>query len=112
MKQARTPAGMSNLSPDAARQLLLAALGGQIPEPAQPPEPRPDDADEEPPLPKLASTMAEFCKAHSISTSTYRRLKLAGKGPVEMEIMADVRISVESAAEWRRSREAGRQDSH
>jgi hypothetical protein len=111
MKRTRpTSPTLPDLDPNAARRLLLAALGGQPPEDEQAPEPEAPEihlpeAEGEAPVPKLAFTVAEFCKAHSISLSTYRRLKLAGKGPVEMEIMADVRISVESAAEWRRSRE-------
>lgn len=106
MKQARTP----QITPEAARQILLTALGAQPPEQASEPEPEMPELpeQEEQALPKLAFTVAEFCRAHGISLSTYRRLKLAGKGPVEMEVMSDVRISVEAAAEWRRSRETGR----
>jgi hypothetical protein len=58
------------------------------------------------PVAKAAYTIAEFCEAHSISPSTYRNIRLAGRGPDEMHgIGATVRISVEAAARWREAME-------
>ena len=59
----------------------------------------------EPPVQKLAFTVKSFCKAHEISTPTYYRLRKEGRGPREMRIGSDIRISAEAAADWRRARE-------
>jgi hypothetical protein len=59
-------------------------------------------------LPSLraAFTVPEFCDAHRISEAHYYELKKLGLGPVEMEVGRRRIISFESAAEWRRQREA------
>jgi hypothetical protein len=57
-------------------------------------------------LPALAFTVAEFCKVHSISRWAFYELRKAGKGPRTMKVAGRHRISVESAAEWRRRMEA------
>jgi hypothetical protein len=60
------------------------------------------------PIPALsgAFTIAEFCKAHRISTAFYYVMKGEGWGPAEMHAGQRVLISHEAAAEWRRAREA------
>ena len=60
---------------------------------------------EEPASQKMAYTVTGFCRAHAISTPTYYRLRKGGKGPREMLVGSEVRISVEAAADWRRARE-------
>ncbi len=52
-----------------------------------------------------AFTIAEFCKAHSISPATYFKIKKTGLGPREMRVGSRVLISRESAAAWRAARE-------
>jgi len=56
--------------------------------------------------PRLALSIPEFCKAHSISEGFFYKLKKQGEGPREMKVGARTLISFESAAEWRRGREA------
>jgi hypothetical protein len=56
---------------------------------------------------KLAYSIAEFCLLHGISRAHYYNLKKLGLGPLEMDLRGRKAISVESAAAWRRAREAG-----
>jgi predicted DNA-binding transcriptional regulator AlpA len=58
------------------------------------------------PTPRLALSIPEFCKAHGISEGFFYKLKKQGEGPREMKVGARTLISFESAAEWRRAREA------
>ena len=58
-----------------------------------------------PPTPRLALSIPEFCRAHSISVSLFFKLKKQGEGPREMKVGARTLITFESAAEWRRARE-------
>jgi hypothetical protein len=53
-----------------------------------------------------AYRIPEFCVRHGFSQAKYFQLKLSGEGPREMRVGKRVLISKESAAEWRRSREA------
>jgi hypothetical protein len=53
-----------------------------------------------------AFSIREFCQAHKISEAFYYVMKSEGWGPVEMRAGTRVLISNESAAEWRRAREA------
>ena len=55
---------------------------------------------------QAAFTIAEFCKAHRISQSMYFKLRNLGLGPREMAVGSRKLISQESAAEWRKAREA------
>jgi predicted DNA-binding transcriptional regulator AlpA len=64
------------------------------------------DFNESPPTPRLALSIPEFCKAHGISEGFFYKLKKQGEGPREMKVGARTLISFESAAEWRRAREA------
>lgn len=48
----------------------------------------------------------QFCERHRISKSTYFNLQKAGDGPRIMKVGTRVLITKESAAEWRRAREA------
>jgi predicted DNA-binding transcriptional regulator AlpA len=103
MKQA-TP----RITPEAARQILLAALGVHLPEPApepEPPKPEPDEPESRQ-IPKLAYMIDEFCKAHGIGRSTFYCLMDRGEGPDMMRVGDTHRISAEAAKRWRREREA------
>src|SRR6516162_7052710 len=62
------------------------------------------------PTPRLALSIPEFCRAHGISEGFFYKLKKRGEGPREMKVGARTLISFESAAEWRRAREAPRRD--
>jgi hypothetical protein len=53
-----------------------------------------------------AFTIAEFCKAHRISQAFYYVMRAEGWAPDEMHAGARTLISFESAARWRRDREA------
>jgi hypothetical protein len=55
-----------------------------------------------------AYSIDEFCRRHSISVPLYYKLrgKTPPETPIEMEAGARVLISRESAADWRRAREA------
>jgi hypothetical protein len=63
-------------------------------------KPNPTSAD------TLAMSIAVFCQRHDLSQSTYFKLAAAGEGPRTMKIGRRVLISNESAAAWRRQREA------
>ena len=67
---------------------------GEITEP-------PDDAD--------AYSIKGFCRRHNISEAFFHKLRALGLGPVTMRVGARVLISKESAADWRRQREAAAQ---
>lgn len=56
--------------------------------------------------PPLALSIAEFCRAHSISERMYFKLRAQGLGPVEMAVGTRRLISLEAAEQWRREREA------
>jgi predicted DNA-binding transcriptional regulator AlpA len=64
------------------------------------------------PTPRLALSIPEFCKAHGISEGFFYKLKKQGEGPREMKVGARTLISLESAAEWRRAREAQHSQDH
>jgi hypothetical protein len=53
-----------------------------------------------------AFSIPQFCRRHNISESFFHKLQSHGLGPVTMRIGARTLISAESAAAWRRSREA------
>ena len=57
------------------------------------------------PRPLAAFTISQFCRAHGISVPSYYELKKHGFGPAEMRMGSLIRISIESAAAWRRARE-------
>jgi hypothetical protein len=57
-------------------------------------------------LDQAAFTIAEFCLAHRISQSMYFKMRAMGLGPREMSVGSRKLISQESAAEWRKAREA------
>jgi hypothetical protein len=57
------------------------------------------------PLPFLAFTIAEFCKANSFSPAMYWKMKSQGLGPVEMKVGRRILISMEAASNWQRQRE-------
>jgi hypothetical protein len=48
----------------------------------------------------------EFCQRHRISVALYYKLKQRRLTPVEFHVGGRVLISRESAAQWRREREA------
>lgn len=56
---------------------------------------------------KAALTIPEFCATHGISRSHFFNLRRFGIGPREMRVGARVLVSIEAAADWRRSREMG-----
>jgi predicted DNA-binding transcriptional regulator AlpA len=58
-----------------------------------------------PATPRLALSIREFCRAHSISVAFFYKLKRQGEGPREMKLGGRRLITFESAAEWRRARE-------
>ena len=58
------------------------------------------------PVPRAAYTIPEFCEAHRISEAFYFKLRNLGKGPREGRALSKCIISMESAAEWRKAREA------
>lgn len=53
-----------------------------------------------------AYSIAEFCERHRISVPLYYKLRQLGLGPAEFRAGVRVLISKESAATWRREREA------
>lgn len=108
MKSNPPPSSEPLHSPSDVLAILAAALAPLLKQ-ALREEERPGrrdvSASAEPNGERLAFTVTSFCKAHEISTPTYYRLRKEGKGPREMRIGSEVRISVEAAAEWRRARE-------
>ena len=60
----------------------------------------------DPPPPRLALSILEFCDAHGISEGFYYKLKKQRKGPREMKVGTRTLITFEAAADWRREREA------
>src|SRR5262249_57344238 len=56
----------------------------------------------------LAMSIAEFCRLHGISEDMFYKMKRDGWGPATMKVGSRTLISVESAAAWRREREATR----
>ena len=65
-----------------------------------------------PPTPRLALSIAEFCKAHGISEGLFYKLKRQGEGPREMKVGTRTLITFESASEWRRAREDQHRQEH
>jgi hypothetical protein len=59
-----------------------------------------------PPAFATAFTIAEFCRAHRMSQTSYFELKKNGLGPDEMAAGRRRIISYEAAARWRKAREA------
>lgn len=59
----------------------------------------------------LAFTIDEFCHAHRISRAHFYNLQKDGTAPRTMRLGSRVLISAESAADWRREREADSQKS-
>jgi predicted DNA-binding transcriptional regulator AlpA len=57
------------------------------------------------PAPRLALTIAEFCRAFGISRPFYYALQKQGRGPVEMRIGHRTLISMEAADRWRQEQE-------
>lgn len=55
---------------------------------------------------RAAYTVAEFCAAHGISRGMFYKLQHHGQAPRVMRVGTHIRISKESAADWRRDREA------
>jgi hypothetical protein len=53
-----------------------------------------------------AYSIAEFCERHRISVPLYYKLRQQGLTPTEIRLGTRVLISRESAATWRREREA------
>jgi hypothetical protein len=53
-----------------------------------------------------AYTVPGFCRAHGLSLSMYYKMKARGEAPDEMDVGRHKTVSVESAAKWRRKREA------
>jgi hypothetical protein len=53
-----------------------------------------------------AYSITSFCEAHALSPAMYFKLRAMGLGPAEMEIGRRKAISIESAAKWRKQREA------
>src|SRR5262245_48121695 len=56
-----------------------------------------------------AFSIRDFCARHSISESFFHKLRAMGLGAVVMKVGARTLISRESAAAWRREREAAAQ---
>jgi hypothetical protein len=59
----------------------------------------------DPPPPRLALNILEFCAAFRISEDFYYKLKRQGQGPREMKVGARTLISLAAADEWRIERE-------
>jgi predicted DNA-binding transcriptional regulator AlpA len=59
-----------------------------------------------------AYSVDDFCRAHGISRGMFYKLRRQGKAPREMSVGTHIRISKESAADWRREREADAQAPH
>jgi predicted DNA-binding transcriptional regulator AlpA len=55
---------------------------------------------------RAAFSIDEFCTAHGLSRSMFYKLEGQGLAPRTMSIGTRRLISAESAAEWRRAREA------
>lgn len=52
-----------------------------------------------------AFTVQQFCDRHSMSRTTFYKMKEDGEGPRTFKVGNHIRISREAAAEWRRARE-------
>jgi hypothetical protein len=59
-----------------------------------------------PPVPIGAYSIAQFCAAHDLSEDMFYKMQRQGWGPAVMKVGTRTLISVESAAAWRREREA------
>ena len=64
------------------------------------------------PAPLGAYTVPGFCRAHGLSLAMYYKMKALGLAPDEMEMGRRRGVSVESAAKWRRKREAAARKSN
>lgn len=58
------------------------------------------DDDPAPAVPRLAYSIAEFCRAFGISPAFYYKFRYEGLGPREMHIGGRVMISLAAASEW------------
>jgi hypothetical protein len=56
--------------------------------------------------PPGAYSISSFCQAHDLSEDMFFKMQRAGWGPVTMKVGARTLVSIESAATWRRQREA------
>jgi hypothetical protein len=66
-----------------------------------------DNSDDAPnPPPTGAYTIRQFARAHGLSEDMFYKMRRAGWGPKVMRVGSRTLISVESAAAWRREREA------
>ena len=54
---------------------------------------------------KLALTIHDFCRLHSISEFLFYQLDKEGRAPRTMSVGSKRLISIEAAAEWRRELE-------
>jgi len=54
---------------------------------------------------RRAYSVNEFCEAHAISRAFFYVLQREGKGPRLMKVRGRTLISIEAAADWRRSSE-------
>jgi predicted DNA-binding transcriptional regulator AlpA len=52
---------------------------------------------------KACYSVDEFCSAHAISRAMFYKLKAEGRGPKTMSVGSRTLVSMEAAAEWRRS---------
>jgi len=60
---------------------------------------------------RLAFSIPEFCLRNGISRPTYRRLRMAGRGPAEMRLgLNNIRITADAERAWRRRMEEPRDD--
>lgn len=59
-----------------------------------------------PPVSPACFSIKTFCLAHHISESMFFKMRAAGLGPQVMQVGNRVLITFESAAAWRREREA------
>lgn len=62
---------------------------------------------EENAVPRVAYSVAEFCKAHGFTKVKFYDLLHRGQGPKIMKVGTRTLISIEAATEWRRKMEQG-----
>jgi predicted DNA-binding transcriptional regulator AlpA len=55
---------------------------------------------------RMAYTINQFCAAHSLSRTSFYRMRQRGLAPRMMQLGRRWLISQEAAADWRRAREA------
>jgi predicted DNA-binding transcriptional regulator AlpA len=59
---------------------------------------------------KLALSITDFCRAHSISRATFYNLLKEGRAPHTMRVGRRRFVSAEAAADWRRRMERPQPD--